>query len=86
MLQKGGHQCHPNIIKLYEIIETDDLIHFIMEYAENTLFSYILGKKGLGETQSHDFFCQILSAIQYCHKLNIIHRDIKHQNILLTNK
>jgi len=74
---------HVNIAKLFEIIETEDHLNIVMEYAERTLLSYVLEKSGLAEDESRDFFMQMLSAINYCHKKNIVHRDIKHQNILL---
>lgn len=74
---------HPNIARLYEVIETATSLNLVMEYADITLQSDILEKKGLGETEAKVFFMQIISAINYCHKLNIIHRDIKHQNLML---
>lgn len=76
---------HVNIAKLIEVIETEDHLNIVMEYAERTLLSYVLDKGGLGEDEARDFFVQMLSAINYCHRKNIIHRDIKHQNILLKN-
>lgn len=77
---------HPYIAKLIEVIETDESMNIIMEYCGRTLLSYILEKNGLGENDSKKFFAQILSAVQYCHNKNIIHRDIKHENILLDDK
>jgi len=47
------------------------------------LVALILQNKGLTEAHTHTLFAQILSAIETCHKYNIIHRDIKLQNILL---
>jgi len=74
---------HPHIARLYEVIETTTAMHLVMEYAESTLLAYVLERNGLPETEARKFFSQILSAVSYCHKKNIIHRDIKHQNLLL---
>jgi len=74
---------HPNIAQLIELIETDEYMYIVMEYAGRTLLSYVLERHGLGETDARKFFLELLSAIRYCHTKNIIHRDIKHQNILL---
>jgi len=48
--------------------------------------SYVLEKNGLGEDEALKFFIQLISAMKYCHDRSIIHRDIKHQNILLDDK
>ena len=75
---------HPNIISLYETIETKDCFYIIMEYAENDLFSYIVKNNFLNELTAKKFFYQIISSIKYIHKKKITHRDIKPENILLT--
>ena len=75
---------HPNIISIYEIIETNESFYIIMEYAENDLFSYIVQKNFLNETIAKNFYLQILLSIEYIHKKKISHRDIKPENILLT--
>ena len=55
-----------------------------MEYCKNgELFSYVSSRGKLTEAHSRNFFMQIVSAVSYCHQKNIIHRDIKHKNILL---
>jgi len=75
---------NPFIAKLYQAVETQEHFYIIMEYAENgEMLPYILKKKGLTEEESHKFFHQIISALRTCHSENIVHRDIKHQNILL---
>ena len=56
-----------------------------MDYcAGGELYRYIRKHEhGLSEAESHRFFTQIVSAVRYCHARNIVHRDIKHKNILL---
>ena len=78
---------HNNITQLYEIIENEEKIFIIMEYAENgDLFDYISKNKRLSETESNIYFQQIISILEYLHKLRIVHRDIKPENILLDYK
>lgn len=77
---------HPHIAKLFEVIETEEAMNIVMEFAGRTLLSYVLERGGLGEEPAKKFFMELLSAIKYCHDMNIIHRDIKHQNILLDDK
>eukprot|EP00027_Filamoeba_sp_ATCC50430_P011920 CAMPEP_0168565058 /NCGR_PEP_ID=MMETSP0413-20121227/13601_1 /TAXON_ID=136452 /ORGANISM="Filamoeba nolandi, Strain NC-AS-23-1" /LENGTH=717 /DNA_ID=CAMNT_0008596821 /DNA_START=116 /DNA_END=2266 /DNA_ORIENTATION=+ len=77
---------HPNIVRLLKVVETDTSMNIIMEYAGRTLLSYVLERGGLGEFESRKFFLQLLSAVEYCHNRNIVHRDIKHQNILLDDQ
>lgn len=75
---------HPNIIQLYEIIETPKQLYLIMEYANGgELFDYIVKKHRVGEEEAWGFFQQIISGIDYIHKLNIVHRDMKPENLLL---
>lgn len=77
---------HPHIARLYDVIETETAMNIVMEYAGNTLLSYVLERGGFGEDEARTFFEQILSAVLYCHERNIIHRDIKHQNLLLDSE
>jgi len=75
---------HPNITQLYEVIETEEKIFIIMEYAEKgDLFDYISKKSCLSEAESNIYFQQIISALEYLHKLKIVHRDVKPENMLL---
>ena len=75
---------HPNIVRLYSIIETEKQILLITEYIKGQeLFQYILLKKKLSEEEACFYFSQIVSGIEYLHKLKIAHRDIKSENIII---
>ena len=75
---------HQNIVKLLNVIENDQNIYLIMEYASNgSLFNYIRQKKCLSEEESFRFFSQIINAIYFLHRNDFIHRDIKPENILI---
>jgi len=75
---------HPNIIKLYEIVETESVVFMIMEYAAGgEILDYLITHGKLPEREARRFFAQVVSAMQYCHKLHVIHRDLKAENLLL---
>ena len=61
---------HPHIVKVYGIFENDEKIYIIMEYASGgELFDYIVNRGQLQENDGRVFFRQIISAIDYCHKV-----------------
>ena len=75
---------HPYIIHLYEIIETPKYLFLVMEFACNgELFDYIKTKGKLVEAEASRIFGQILLGIEYLHKMGIVHRDMKPENLLL---
>lgn len=75
---------HPNIIQLYEIIETPKHLFLVMEYMERgELFDYIVKKKKMSEDEACKVFEQIISGVEYIHKLRIVHRDLKLENLLM---
>ena len=77
---------HPHIIKLYETIDTPKQLYLVMELAPGrSLRSYIRSKSSrkLLERDAFKVFRQIMSGIEYCHKMNVTHRDIKMENILI---
>nr|XP_046253034.1 NUAK family SNF1-like kinase 1 [Scatophagus argus] len=75
---------HSNIIRVHEVFESRDKIVIVMEYASRgELYDYIQERRRLPETEARGIFRQITSAVHYCHKNGVVHRDLKLENILL---
>jgi protein-serine/threonine kinase len=75
---------HPNIVKLHEMLETDRFIGIVLEYASGgELFDYILHHRYLTDNSAKKLFAQLISGVGYLHKVGIVHRDLKLENLLL---
>ncbi|KAJ3024141.1 UNVERIFIED_CONTAM: hypothetical protein HDU68_008307 [Siphonaria sp. JEL0065] len=75
---------HPYILKLHDVIETDNYIGMIMEPClGGELFEYIVRRNYLVEKDAVRFFAQIVTGVSYLHSVGIVHRDLKLENILL---
>ena len=75
---------HPNITKILEMFEDDKYILIIMEYINGgNLFSFVKKRRKLSEKIAKFLFRQIILGIKHIHSKNIVHRDIKLENILI---
>ncbi|KFM82497.1 Maternal embryonic leucine zipper kinase, partial [Stegodyphus mimosarum] len=78
---------HPNICKLYQVIETEKTFFLILEYCPGgELFDYIIEKDRLSEKEARHFFRQIISAVAFVHEKGYAHRDLKPENLLLDSE
>jgi MAP/microtubule affinity-regulating kinase len=69
---------HPYIVRLFEVIETKSAIFLVMEYSSGgELYDYLVVHGRMKEKEARAKFRQILSAVSYCHKKKVIHRDLK---------
>lgn len=76
---------HPNIIQFVEVYEDPDHLMMVMEYfSGDELFDVILARKYFSEDDAKPIFQQIVKALFYLHSLNIIHRDVKPENVLIS--
>nr|XP_039267547.1 testis-specific serine/threonine-protein kinase 1-like [Styela clava] len=84
-LQALPHLRHENIVKIYEILEASDgFVYIVMEAARNgDMLRYVQRRGALPEEEIKKYFWQLVQAIKYCHSMNICHRDLKCENLLL---
>ncbi|KAL1505250.1 hypothetical protein ABEB36_004856 [Hypothenemus hampei] len=74
---------HPNIIHLERIYESPKKIYMILELCQKELFKVYLDRKPFPEKDCKKIISQLADAISYLHKNDIVHRDVKMENILL---
>lgn len=79
---------HPNVVRLYEVIDTQTKLYLILELGDGgDMYDYIMKhEKGLDEETAKKYFRQIVHAISYCHRLRVVHRDLKPENVVFFEK
>ncbi|CAB3984768.1 cyclin-dependent kinase 14-like isoform X1 [Paramuricea clavata] len=76
---------HANVVKLHDIVHTKDTLMFVFEYLHTDLSHYLEKyPSGLHPHNAKLFLLQLLRGLNYCHDKRILHRDIKPQNLLLS--
>ncbi|PAA90922.1 hypothetical protein BOX15_Mlig007816g1, partial [Macrostomum lignano] len=76
---------HPCVIRLYEVMESVAKIHIVMEYAPGgELFTKITSEGRFSERHARVIFSQVASAIKHMHDHNVIHRDLKAENVFFS--
>ena len=78
---------HPSILKIFEFYSNKTSYSIVTELcSQGELFNEIVEKGPFDEQYSAYVMYQILSAVNYCHKMHIIHRDLKPENILIVDR
>ncbi|EDV29453.1 uncharacterized protein TRIADDRAFT_19575 [Trichoplax adhaerens] len=76
---------HPNLVNLLEVFRRKRKLHLVFEYCEYTVLNELdAHPKGVDELVVKKIIWQTLQAVNFCHKHNCIHRDVKPENILIT--
>ncbi|KAJ2612863.1 hypothetical protein EV177_002775 [Coemansia sp. RSA 1804] len=78
---------HPNIVRVYDVVETARHVHIFMPVLRGgDLFDYIYDHERLAEAEARFIVYQVLLALKYLHDANIAHRDLKPENTLLVSR
>jgi carbon catabolite-derepressing protein kinase len=77
---------HAHVIQLWEVINTDDNVVLVFEFAGGGDLKRLVSERGkLGEGHAARLMLQIAEGVDYCHRHKIIHHDLKLENILLVD-
>ena len=83
--QAAANLSHPNIVPVFDWGEEDGTYFIVMELIEGTSLAELLrDSRTLSPTKSAQVCAQVAAALSYAHRQNVVHRDIKPGNILLT--
>ncbi|XP_048738713.1 serine/threonine-protein kinase Nek4-like isoform X2 [Ostrea edulis] len=87
ILKSLCEQRHENIVQYIESFKINTILYLVMEYcAGGSLYQYLRERNtGLDENEFKTYLEQILNGVQYLHSKDILHRDLKTKNILLTS-
>ena len=76
---------HPNVIKLYSVYEDQKYIHIVTDLCKGgDMVDAIIARYGYSEEEAAQIMMKLLGAVKHMHSQNVVHRDIKPDNILLT--
>ena len=85
--QAAARLAHPNVVNVYDVGDEDGINYIIMELVEGiTLKNYIERKGKLTVRETTSIAIQVAMGIEAAHNINIVHRDIKPQNIIISRE
>ena len=85
--QAAGILSHPNIVTIYDVLESEDLAYIFMEFVDGWSLEDLIRKGTLPERNVIlQFLRQIAEALDYAHRKGIVHRDIKPANIMIAGR
>jgi serine/threonine-protein kinase len=85
--QSAGKLSHPNIVTIYDVLESEDLAYIFMEFVDGPSLKDAMQRDTLpGRDQTLSILGQLAAALDYAHRKGIIHRDIKPANIMISDR
>jgi serine/threonine-protein kinase len=85
--QSAGKLSHPNIVTIYDVLESNDLAYIFMEFVDGPSLKEAMRRPAPpSREQVLSFLRQIAAALDYAHRKGIIHRDIKPANIMISDR
>jgi tetratricopeptide (TPR) repeat protein len=87
-MQEAQHLArlnHPNIVRVHDAGEADDLVYYVMDYIEGETLDVRIGRRPLSLTETQELGRELLSALALAHRNGIVHRDIKPSNVFLSD-
>ncbi len=83
--QSAANLNHPNIVSVYDWGNEGDVYYIVMEYVEGRDLKELLREQGrLGPERAAEITAEIAAALQFAHRHNLVHRDIKPHNVIIT--
>ncbi len=83
--QAAANLNHPNIVSVYDWGNEGDVYYIVMEYVEGRELKELLREQGrLGPERAAEITAEIAAALQFAHRHNLVHRDIKPHNVIIT--
>jgi serine/threonine protein kinase len=80
-----GQLDHPNIVRVMTCEKEENIFFFVMEYVDGESLESILARDGALPLKTFfEYMEQILSAVEYAHKKNVLHRDLRPANVLIS--
>ena len=78
---------HPSVLRVFHVVETPREVYFMLEMAENgDLLDYINWRRFLPEPEARYVLRGVAAGVSHCHSKNIVHRDLKCENIMITRE
>jgi serine/threonine protein kinase len=77
---------HPNIVKVYDVAETDGIAYIAMEYIDGVTLRQMMMQRPLRLREALQYAVQIARALAAAHDVGILHRDVKPANIMITSR
>lgn len=77
---------HPNVVKLIEVIHSENKLYLVFEYLDQDLKKHIDVSRNLSMRLVKSYMHQLIKGIDFCHARRILHRDLKPQNLLINRE